>query len=108
MAPGDLIPPAASDAGRQVLEKVIAAARLGDLVEARRLAILALSGGLEHPLLLNLRALDHEDAGRFEAALTDLRRAHVLSPKDPGILNACGLCLGRLERPEEAIKCFDQ
>jgi tetratricopeptide (TPR) repeat protein len=93
---------------REAIEGVIAAARSGNLAEARRLSILALGQGIEHPLLLNLRALDHEDGGRFEAALTDLRRAHVLAPNDHGILNACGLALGRLERPEEALQCFEQ
>lgn len=91
-----------------ILERVIAAVRSGDIENAQRLSEQALSSGVEHPLLLNLRALDHEQAGRFEAALTDLRRAHVLAPKDFATLNACGLCLGRLERHEEALQCFAQ
>ena len=93
---------------RQALEPVFAAVRSGNVAEARRLAQTALEAGIEHPLLLNLRALDHEDAGRFDAALSDLRRAHVLAPKDFAILNACGLCLGRLDRLDEALACFDQ
>ena len=103
--------PATAPAGRrpsEPLERVFAAVRANDLLAARRLAHAALDAGIEHPLLLNLRALDHEDAGRFEAALTDLRRAHILAPQDFAILNACGLCLGRLERLDEAIECFDQ
>jgi Flp pilus assembly protein TadD len=90
------------------LERVIAAVKAGNVEEARRLSPAALAEGVEHPLLLNLRALDHEAAGRFEAALVDLRRAHVLAPKDFATLNACGLCLIRLERHEEALACFDQ
>jgi tetratricopeptide (TPR) repeat protein len=93
---------------KTLVEGVVEAARAGDLDLARRLALSALARGLEHPLLLNLRALDHEEAGRFDRALTDLRRAHVLAPRDYGILNACGLCLGRMERPEEAAQCFEQ
>jgi tetratricopeptide (TPR) repeat protein len=110
MANSDIVnADATSPASRQqALERVIAATRSGNLDEARKLSLLTLSAGVEHPLLLNLRALDHEEAGRFEAALTDLRRAHVLAPGDHGILNACGLCLGRMERPEEAVRCFDQ
>lgn len=90
------------------LETVFAAVRSGDLAEAKRLAREALAGGLEHPTLLNLRALDHEDAGRLEAALADLRRAAVLAPDDFTILNACGLCLARLDRREEALEFYDQ
>lgn len=93
---------------RQALDLVIAAVRAGQIDEARRLTPEALRMGAEHPLLLNLRALDHEDAGRFDEALTDLRRAHVLAPSDVSTLNACGLCLGRLHRPAEAIACFEQ
>ena len=32
----------------------------------------------------------------------------MLSPKDFAILNACGLCLARLERYEEALQCYEQ
>jgi tetratricopeptide (TPR) repeat protein len=92
----------------QALEAVTAALRAHDVPAAKSLSGQALSRGLEHPLFLNLRALEHEEAGRFEQALADLRRAHVLSPKDFAILNACGLCLARMERSEEALQCYDQ
>ena len=92
----------------QALEAVTAALRAKDVPRAKRLSGEALARRLEHPLFLNLRALDHEEAGRFEQALTDLRRAHVLSPKDFAILNGCGLCLARMDRPEEALQCYDQ
>jgi tetratricopeptide (TPR) repeat protein len=92
----------------QALEAVTAALRARDVPGAKSLSRQALSNRLEHPLFLNLRALEHEDAGRYEQALADLRRAHVLSPKDYAILNACGLCLARMGRPEEALQCYDQ
>ena len=92
----------------QALEAVTAALRARDVPLATKLSGQALSQRLEHPLFLNLRALEHEDAGRFEQALADLRRAHFLSPKDYAILNACGLCLARMARPEEALQCYDQ
>lgn len=95
-------------AGREAVERVGQSIRSGDMAGARRLAIEALAAGVEHPLLLNLRALQHEDDGRFEASLADLQRAHLLAPNDFAILNACGLALGRLERIEEAVSCFDQ
>ncbi|MGA2952046.1 MAG: sulfotransferase [Caulobacteraceae bacterium] len=92
----------------ELLEGVFAAVRSGDVEHARKLAEAALVKGVEHPVLLNLRALGLEQAGKFEAALADLQRAHVLSPKDPTILNACGLALARLNRPEEALACYDR
>jgi Tfp pilus assembly protein PilF len=90
------------------LETVFAAVRSHDMPEAKRLAREALAGGLEHPTLLNLRALEHEDAGRLELSLSDLRRAVALAPDDFTILNACGLCLARLDRRDEALDCYDQ
>jgi len=99
---------AGADRHRQALRDVSQALQSNQIDRAKALARAALSAGVEHPLLLNLRALHHEDEGRFEASLTDLRRAHFLAPDDYAILNACGLCLGRLERMEEAIQCFDQ
>jgi Tfp pilus assembly protein PilF len=92
----------------EALEAVFAAVRSGDLDQAKRLASNALSEGIEHPVLLNLRALGHEEEGRFDRALTDLRRAHFLAPADFAILNACGLCLARMERLEEALRCYDR
>jgi len=101
-------PQSALNGRDQVLETVTEAIRSGDLDRAKRVAREALSQGVEHPLLLNLRALGHEEDGRFDQALTDLRRAHILAPEDFAILNACGLCLARMERLEEALQCYDR
>lgn len=90
------------------LEPVVAALRAGDLTEAKRLARQALSRGVEHPMLLNLRAMASEDAGMLKDALRDLRRAHLLAPRDFAILNACGLTLARMERYGEALNCYDR
>jgi len=100
--------PSAQTPLAQALEGVTQALRARDVAGGKALAREALSRGLEHPLFLNLRALEHEEAGRFDQALADLRRAHLLSPKDFAILNACGLCLARMERPEEAVQSYDQ
>ena len=59
-------------------------------------------------MLLNLRALDYEESGFLKEALRDLRRAHLLAPRDFAILNACGLTLARMERHDEALNCYDQ
>jgi tetratricopeptide (TPR) repeat protein len=101
---GAAVPPAISAA----LEPVVAAVRNNDLATAKRLARQALDRGLEHPMLLNLRALEAEEAGHLKQALADLRRAHLLAPRDFAILNACGVTLTRMERYNEALNCYDQ
>ncbi|HEX4179673.1 MAG TPA: sulfotransferase [Caulobacteraceae bacterium] len=87
---------------------VEAAITSGDLGRALELAEAALSEGLLHPMLLNLRALYAEDQGRFEDSLADLKRAHALAPSDVSILNAMGLCHMSLGQSEEAVVAFDQ
>ncbi|HEY1879694.1 MAG TPA: sulfotransferase [Caulobacteraceae bacterium] len=96
------------EAAREMLQPVADAIRAGNLIEARRLARKALDAGVEHPMALNLRALDYEEAGMFKQALQDLRRAHILAPRDFSILNACGLALARMDRLEEALACYEQ
>ena len=90
------------------IREVFAAARAGDLVRAKALAVAALEAGHEHPVLLNLRALDHEERGRLEAALGDLERANALAPEDFSILNARGLVLARLRRFDAAVSCYEE
>ena len=99
---------ASPEAARAALQPVADAIRAGRLDEARKLALKALDAGVEHPMVLNLRALDYEEAGMFRQALQDLRRAHVLAPRDFSILNACGLALARMDRLEEALACYEQ
>ena len=101
-------PPTVKASRDTALENVFDAVRAGDIPKAQRLAVHARANGIEHPILLNLVALDHEQHGRFDEALANLRRAHFLAPKDFSILNACGLCLARMERHAEARQCFDQ
>ncbi len=96
------------EAAKAALQPVADAIRAGRLDEARRLARKLLDAGIEHPMVLNLRALDYEQAGMFKQALRDLRRAHVLAPRDFSILNACGLALARMDRLDEALACYEQ
>jgi len=84
------------------------AARSGAHVEAAALADAALAGGMEHPLAFNLAALGLEQRGRVADAEPLLRRAVAMAPDDIGSRNALGLCLLRLERPEEALAHFDE
>lgn len=89
------------------LREVQAAIRANDLKAATEKALAALDAGVEHPMLLNLRALKFEEEGRAAEALEDLKRAHALAPNDFTIVNALGLCFARLERYAEAGQAFD-
>jgi tetratricopeptide (TPR) repeat protein len=95
------------EADQATLTAVHAAAKRGAHTEAAALAEQALADGLEHPLLLNLAALNLESQGRVSDAERLLQRAIALGPNDLGSRNALGLCLLRLERPREALAQFD-
>ena len=92
---------------QQLLADAEAAVRASDLPGAIAIAREALGQGFEHPLLLNLRALDFEQKGELEASLADLQRARMLAPGDWGLANAIGLCLAQLDRSAEAVAAFD-
>lgn len=102
-------PPTGRDAQADaaLIAKVLETARGGDIDAAAALAETALSGGLEHSLLLNLVAGRREAEGRFEDALSLLERAQALSPQDVGLRQALGLVLHRLERYADALGHFD-
>lgn len=89
------------------LSRVTDALRAQDIELAADVAEAALAKGIEHPLLLNLRAWRAERAGRYDAALPDLQRARSLAPGDVPTLNALGLCLANLHRHAEALEAFD-
>src|ERR1700722_8712396 len=94
-------------ADNATLGAVLEMARAGQHRQAAGLAAAALADGLEHPLLLNVAALNLEQRGELAEAEKLLQRAVAIGPKDPGARNAYGLCLMRLERPAEAIVQFD-
>jgi Flp pilus assembly protein TadD len=87
----------------QTIARVEAAARANDLSRAVELARAALSDGLVHPLLLNVRSHWFLERGRPDAALADLRRAFQLAPTDVFVRNALGLLLVQLDHRDEAI-----
>ncbi len=92
---------------QQLLADAETAVRASDLPGAIAIARQALGQGFEHPLLLNLRALDFEQKGELEASLADLQRARMLAPGDWGLANAMGLCLAQLDRSSEAVAAFE-
>jgi tetratricopeptide (TPR) repeat protein len=94
-------------ADHATLSAVHGAAVGGDHAKASTLAEAALADGLEHPLLFNLAALKLEQLGRVSDAEVLLRRAVEIAPDDIGSRNALGLCLLRLDRPEEARAQFE-
>ncbi len=67
----------------------------------------ALADGLEHPLLLNVAALNLEMQGCVAEAVPLLQRAVALGRSDLGARNALGLCLLQLDRPRDALAQFD-
>jgi tetratricopeptide (TPR) repeat protein len=96
-----------AEADHATLIAVHAVAQRGAHAEAAALAEQALADGLEHPLLLNLAALNLDTQGRYSEAERLLQRAVAIEPHDMSSRNALGLCLLRLERPAEALSQFD-
>jgi tetratricopeptide (TPR) repeat protein len=94
-------------ADQATLRAVHYRARSGSHSEASALAEAALADGLEHPLLLNVAALELERQGRLPEAESLLSRAVRMAPGDQSSRNALGLCLLRLDRPAEALAQFD-
>ena len=88
------------------LRAIHAAASAGEIERAGKLAEDALADGIDHVLVLSLAAGRREAEGRFEEALMLLRRARAAAPQAPGILNALGLNLLWLGRPDEAAAEF--
>lgn len=101
-------PPARNPAAdRARLQEIQAAAQGRDFNRAAGLAARALADGIEHPMVLNLAALQFENEGRYDDALKALSRAVELAPEDLGSRNAIGLVLARVERYPEALAAFE-
>jgi tetratricopeptide (TPR) repeat protein len=87
---------------------ILNALQAQDVTRAVALARAALAEGHERALYLNLRAYDHEAAGRDAMALADLERAHALEPEDMQALNALGLAHARAGAFREALAAFSE
>jgi len=89
------------------LRAIHAALAAGEIASAGKMAEDALADGIDHVMVLSLAAGRCEAEGRFADALALLRRARAAAPEAPGILNALGLNLLWLGRPEEAAAELD-
>ncbi len=87
----------------QTIAAVERAAQANDIPRAAELARAALTDGLRHPLLLNLRSHWWLQQGRQREALDDLREAMSLAPQDLFVRNAYGMLLGQMDRWPEAL-----
>ncbi|MGH8318267.1 MAG: tetratricopeptide repeat-containing sulfotransferase family protein [Steroidobacteraceae bacterium] len=94
-------------ADKERLRTIQGLAQAGQHAQAAALAQRARADGLEHPLLYNVLALRLESEGHFPEAEGLLQSAVRLAPGDVASRNALGLCLMRLERPEEALAQFE-
>ncbi|HKD22415.1 MAG TPA: sulfotransferase [Rhizomicrobium sp.] len=91
----------------QTVPLIAAAIRGGDYDRAAHLADTVLALGLHHPIVYNARALAFQQKGQHREALTEFNRARQLTPDDPHLLNAVGVCLINLNQPLDAIRIFD-
>lgn len=96
VAGDDSIPPA-----------VGAALARGDTPAAARLADAAVAAGHGHPLLLQLAALQREEAGDFGGAHALLARALQRLPGEPALLVAVAAVWRRAGDPGEALRILD-
>jgi tetratricopeptide (TPR) repeat protein len=92
---------------RETVRAIAHEIQVGSRARAIDLARSAFERGVEHPLVLNLAALELEEAGRGAEALSLLQRAVRMAPEDTSSRNALGLCLLREQQPQEALEQFD-
>src|SRR5665213_3190782 len=92
----------------ETLREVEAAIGAGDNARATQIAEAALDRGMEHPMLLSLRAARLDGEGRTEQAIADIRRAHALKPWDYTLPNMLGMYLAKVGRTREAMTAFDE
>ncbi len=100
------LPPQAGPPQERVLAwvaDVLGAAKAGDWPKAIRWAEHALSQGIEHPKLLQVRAVGRERSGRLDEALIDLERAYRIDPDDVAVANALGVRLTRAGAHDRAM-----
>lgn len=95
------------DGEAALLREVDSALQQSQISRAIELATHGLQQGMEHPLLLHLRAHCLSNEGRYDEALRDLERARELSPNEPRIPNGIGECMVKAERYADAVDAFN-
>src|SRR5580700_10029224 len=100
---------AADTGGRtdHIVKEVVEQARQGNHARAYELADTALSNGVRHPALFNVRAVWYGREQRYEEALSDFESARAFFPRDAALLDSIGHCLTMLARLREAVVAFD-
>lgn len=92
----------------KVLAAIEQALGVGDIARAAELAEGALAAGEQDPMLLNLAAWRHEEAGDFVGAHRLLQQALAIAPGDVMVLGAIGAVLRKEGRLDEALAVLDR
>jgi tetratricopeptide (TPR) repeat protein len=96
-----------SEEQNRMVRRVAEAVAASNHAAAAEIASTALNFGMFHPTFYYARALHAQDQGRLQDALADFEEAERYLPDQAVLQNALGLCLTRLNRPDEAIEKFD-
>ena len=83
------------------------ALRTGDMAQACRVGMEAVSRGIESEQLLTLAAYAHINAGNDTGALELAIRARGMAPRSLDVLTALGLCQQRVGQFREAVETYD-
>ncbi len=97
----------ADDMRSRAIADIRAALASGDLSRATEIADFTIRRGVRDPQLYQIRGRCLHDAGRYEEAIADYRRAMPSPRQDPAILGGIGACLLKLERLRQALEAFD-
>lgn len=90
----------------EVMRRIGALIRAGQIPQAIALARRALETGAEHPQLLHLRSTWLEQQGRPFDALADLQRARTIAPAELPVLLALGDLYGKLGQRLDARDAY--
>ena len=104
-----MVAPSGNSSAEQqaAMRAVDGALRAGDMAQACRIAVEAVSRGVENAQLLTLAAYGRIGAGDDAIALQYALRAKALSPRSVDVLTVLALCLSRAGRFREAAGIYD-
>lgn len=96
------------DAQNREAAEAVEALKRGDFPLAFSLADGALRRGAPTPALFNVRAICHQESGRYAEALADFECARAAFPHDAHLLHSIGDCLFRLGQFPRAVAVLDR